>query len=174
MRREARKYLFDVRQATDELLGFTAGKTRKHYLADMLLQAAVERKFEIIGEAVGQLAKLNAALAAQIRSRPDGAFQCRFFLHGWRHLSAASRQRAMALAPGARPDAFLDTRVGVNHPAGVWFPQPCHEMSIVSENYDFTLSLIQLRPSSGYYGLDENDDVESETLGDRIRRIHGV
>jgi hypothetical protein len=72
----------------------------------------------------------------------------------------------------ARPDAFVDARLGVNHPAGVWFPEPCQEMSIVSENYDFTLSLIQLPPSSGYPGFDKDHEEESEMLGDQIRRMH--
>lgn len=66
MRREAQKYLFDIRQAAGELASFTAGKTRERYLADPVLRAAVERKFEIIGEAIGQLAKIDAALAEQI------------------------------------------------------------------------------------------------------------
>lgn len=70
----------------------------------------------------------------------------------------------------ARPDTCADARLGVSHPPGVWFPEPCQEMSIVSENYDFTLSLIQLPPSSRYRIFGEDD--ENETLGDQIRRIH--
>jgi uncharacterized protein with HEPN domain len=66
MQREVRKYLFDIRQAAEELLSFTAEKTREDYLDNALLQAAVERKFEIIGEATAQLAKLDEKLAAEI------------------------------------------------------------------------------------------------------------
>lgn len=55
MRREAQKYLFDIRRAAGDLVNFTTGKTREHYLADPVLRAAVERKFEILGEAAGQL-----------------------------------------------------------------------------------------------------------------------
>jgi hypothetical protein len=48
-------------------------------------------------------------------------------------------------------------------------------MSIVSENYDFTLSLIQLPPSSGYHSFDADDGKEDcETLADKIERIHGL
>ena len=36
----------------------------------------------------------------RIESHRDGAFRCRFFLHGWRHMSAASQTRAMSLQPG--------------------------------------------------------------------------
>lgn len=74
----------------------------------------------------------------------------------------------------ARPDIFVDARLGVNHRPGVWFPEPCQEMSIVSENYDFTLSLIQLPPVSGHRNFSEDDEEESETLGDQIRRIHSL
>lgn len=66
MRREAQKYLFDIRRAAGDLVNFTTGKMREHYLADPVLRAAVERKFEILGEAAGQLAKLDATLAEQI------------------------------------------------------------------------------------------------------------
>lgn len=73
----------------------------------------------------------------------------------------------------ARPDACADARLGVNHPPGVWFPEPCQEMSIVSESYDFTLSLLQLPPGSRYRDFGTDDD-ENETLGDKVRRIHGI
>ncbi|MEJ1962928.1 MAG: ImmA/IrrE family metallo-endopeptidase [Gammaproteobacteria bacterium] len=72
----------------------------------------------------------------------------------------------------AHPEAFADARIGVNHPPGVWFPEPCQETSIVSENYDFTLSLIQLPPSNTYRGFSEDDEDERETASDQIRRVH--
>lgn len=75
----------------------------------------------------------------------------------------------------ARPTSFADARIGVSHPGGVWFPEPCQEMSIASENYDFTLSLLQLAPGSGAYRrFGEDDEEESEDLADRIQRIHGL
>lgn len=43
------------------------GKTLDDYLADAMLRAAVERQFEIIGEAVGKLAKIDAGSAGRIR-----------------------------------------------------------------------------------------------------------
>lgn len=80
-----------------------------------------------------------------------------------------------ALSIAAHPNSVADARVGVNHPTGIWFPEPCQEMSIVSENYDFTLSLIQLPPSSGYHSFDADDGKEDcETLADKIERIHGL
>ena len=45
---------------------FTSGKTFDHYVREALLRAAVEREFEIIREALAQLAKLDTTLVARI------------------------------------------------------------------------------------------------------------
>ena len=66
MRLEAKKYLHDVRQAAAALAEFTEGKTFADYIREAMLRAAVERQFEIIGEALAQLARKDAALAARI------------------------------------------------------------------------------------------------------------
>ncbi len=50
----------------------------------------------------------------------------------------------------------------------------CREMRIVSENYDFTLSLIQLSPTSGPRNFVDEEVQETEALGDQIRRNHGI
>lgn len=50
------------------------------------MRAAVERQFEIIGEALGQLAKLDPEMAAQISEhRRIIAFR-NIPVHGWRRL----------------------------------------------------------------------------------------
>jgi uncharacterized protein with HEPN domain len=66
MQLEAKKYLFDIQRAARLLTDFTAGKTFDDYVRDAMLRAAVEREFEIIGEALAQLSKLDAALAGRI------------------------------------------------------------------------------------------------------------
>jgi uncharacterized protein with HEPN domain len=66
MQLEVRKYLFDIEQAAALLLQFVAGKTVDDYLQQPLLQPGVERQFEIIGEAINQLAKLDLNVARQI------------------------------------------------------------------------------------------------------------
>jgi uncharacterized protein with HEPN domain len=66
MRLEVLKYLFDIERAALLLQSFIAGKSREQYGADPLLQSAVERQFEIIGEAVAQLAKIDASVAERI------------------------------------------------------------------------------------------------------------
>jgi uncharacterized protein with HEPN domain len=66
MRRDARTYLWDALQAANLLGEFGAGKDFTDYAADAMLRSAVERQFEIIGEALNQLSKVNADLAAQV------------------------------------------------------------------------------------------------------------
>ena len=83
MRLEAKKYLFDMQQAAALLQRFTAGKSFADYAADAMLSAAVEREFEIIGEALGQLARLDSQLAAGISEyRAIVAFR-NILIHGY-------------------------------------------------------------------------------------------
>jgi uncharacterized protein with HEPN domain len=66
MRHEIKKYLVDIARAADLIAQFTAGKTFADYMEDAMLRAAVERQLEIIGEALVQLSKRDAIVAAQI------------------------------------------------------------------------------------------------------------
>lgn len=66
MRLELAKYLFDVQQAAATLAGFVDGRNWNDYTGDAMLRSAVERQFEIIGEALAQLAKRDPALAVRI------------------------------------------------------------------------------------------------------------
>ncbi len=56
MRLESRKYLHDMQRAAEVLREFTAGRSFDQYRNDAMLRAAVERQFEIIGEAMARLA----------------------------------------------------------------------------------------------------------------------
>ena len=49
MQRDSRVLLADVAQAAEHILHFTEGMDLEAYIADARTQAAVERKFEIIG-----------------------------------------------------------------------------------------------------------------------------
>jgi uncharacterized protein with HEPN domain len=52
MRREALKRLHDALEAIEAIERFIESCTLDHYLENELIQSAVERKFEIIGEAL--------------------------------------------------------------------------------------------------------------------------
>ena len=66
MRLEIRKYLFDIQQAAERLARFCKDKTFDDYRGDELLRSGVERQFEIMGEALSQLAKHDPQVAGQI------------------------------------------------------------------------------------------------------------
>lgn len=83
MRLELAKYLYDIQQAVSRLTEFVADRDWAHYAHDAMLRAAVERQFEIIGEALAQLAKRDAAVAANIREyRRIIAFR-NILIHGY-------------------------------------------------------------------------------------------
>ncbi len=66
MRLEIRKYLYDIKQAADLIGEFTAGKQFPNYRDNSMLRAAVERKFEVIGEALSKLTRADSAMASRI------------------------------------------------------------------------------------------------------------
>lgn len=63
---EVTKYLFDIAQACDLIAQFTKGKTFNDYLADAMLRSAVERQFEVIGEALREAVRRDPSLADRI------------------------------------------------------------------------------------------------------------
>jgi uncharacterized protein with HEPN domain len=66
MRLDAKKYLCDIKIASDLLAEFTATKTLEDYQTDAMLRAATERQFEIVGEALAQLARIDETIADQV------------------------------------------------------------------------------------------------------------
>ena len=66
MRLESAKLLEDIRVAAGDALSMAAGKTYEEYVANKQLRYAVERCFEIAGEALSQLNKVDPTLAQRI------------------------------------------------------------------------------------------------------------
>jgi uncharacterized protein with HEPN domain len=67
MVRDPRALLWDARATGDAIGRFLSGKDFDDYLADEMLRSAVERQFEILGEALAQLSKADPELVARIR-----------------------------------------------------------------------------------------------------------
>ena len=57
MRLESKKYLYDIARAADLIRRFTKGKAFADFEGDEMMRSAVERQFEIIGEALNKLAR---------------------------------------------------------------------------------------------------------------------
>ena len=61
-----KKLLLDVREAGESILQHTAGKSLAEYSADRFFRRAVEREFEIIGEALKRIDRLDPTTAARL------------------------------------------------------------------------------------------------------------
>lgn len=99
--RDPRAYLWDVREAARAIQAFVAGMDAAAYARNDMVQAALERKFEIIGEALNQLAKLDASLTGRIPNvRQIIAFRNQL-IHGYATVNAATVWNAVknALPP---------------------------------------------------------------------------
>jgi uncharacterized protein with HEPN domain len=60
MDNEIKKYLFDIKESIDSIETFLGVKRDFNiYMADKMLRRAVEREFEIIGEAMNRIGKLD-------------------------------------------------------------------------------------------------------------------
>lgn len=66
MRLEVRKHLFDVSEAIKEIESYAQEIDCSRFLTHGMAQAAVERKFEIIGEALNRLQGIDPSVFSQI------------------------------------------------------------------------------------------------------------
>ena len=77
------KLLDDIRDAAAFIRQLTQGKTLAAYGADRMLRQAVERNFEILGEAVGRLARTDPQTAARIGDHPQIIAFRNVLIHGY-------------------------------------------------------------------------------------------
>ena len=83
MQRELKLYLWDMLTAGEDILRFLNNVSLPEYLESELLRPAVERKFEIVGEALTQARDLYPQLKDQIgEHREIVAFRNRV-IHGY-------------------------------------------------------------------------------------------
>ncbi|MCP5157627.1 MAG: hypothetical protein H6983_25865 [Ectothiorhodospiraceae bacterium] len=68
---------------------------------------------EILSVAGGQRATDSLEVFPKVIRRDDGSFQCRFFVHGCRYVSAAARERVETLSAGEELVVALE----LNNPA---------------------------------------------------------
>jgi uncharacterized protein with HEPN domain len=87
MQRDPRAFLWDIREAATAIQAFIQGMDAGAFNSDALTQAAVERKFEVIGEALNQLNKLDPQYAGRIPDLPKIIAFRNQLIHGYATVS---------------------------------------------------------------------------------------
>ena len=63
MELEIKKFLYDIRESVDSIENYLGDKRDfKLYMSDKMLRRAVEREFEIIGEAMNRIEKIDSTI----------------------------------------------------------------------------------------------------------------
>ena len=82
MKLEVKKYLFDIRESIESIEEYLGDRRDFNiYLSDKMLRRAVEREFEIIGEAMGRIEKIN--LSIEISSKRQIISMRNRVIHGY-------------------------------------------------------------------------------------------
>jgi uncharacterized protein with HEPN domain len=90
MARDPRAYLWDVREAGRAILSFTQDMDLLAFSSHLMAQASVERKFEVIGEALNQLSRVEPALAARIPDLSKIVAFRNLLIHGYASVQVAT------------------------------------------------------------------------------------
>jgi uncharacterized protein with HEPN domain len=83
MRPDAPALLWDARRAVQLIQDFIAGESLDKYEHDAMLRSAVERQFEIIGEALNKLKRADPDTAARITDLPKIVAFRNILAHGY-------------------------------------------------------------------------------------------
>ena len=83
MEHDPRAFLWDARESADAITGFIADRTMRQYLDDPMLRAAVERHFEIIGEALNRLLQASPEVAAKVPDLKQAVAFRNLLIHGY-------------------------------------------------------------------------------------------
>jgi uncharacterized protein with HEPN domain len=111
MDHDPRAYLWDAKESADAIAEFVRGRTFEDYVADVMLRSAVERQFEIIGEALRRLEKAAPDLALRLPERSKAIPFRNILIHGCDSIDHAIVWRTIheSLPPlHARVAALLD------------------------------------------------------------------
>lgn len=80
---DPRAYLWHARRSAALVVEFVAGRSWADYESDAMLRSAVERQFEIVGEALNRLAHASPDLAAQVPDLPRIVAFRNLLIHGY-------------------------------------------------------------------------------------------
>lgn len=80
---DPRAYLWEARRAAALVVEFVADRSWADYESDPMLRSAVERQFEIVGEALNQLARAAPDLATRVPDLPRIVAFRNLLIHGY-------------------------------------------------------------------------------------------
>jgi uncharacterized protein with HEPN domain len=83
MKADTTAHLHDIIQAADAIKQFAAGRTFEDYVNDDILRSAIERKCEIIGEALNRIRRDDADILEQIRNHREIVSFRNILAHGY-------------------------------------------------------------------------------------------
>jgi len=83
MQPKSSKWIDDIRASADFIFQVTGNKQLEDYKGDPLLRAAVERHFEIIGEAMNRLARYDSSTAKRMGDYPHIIAFRNLLIHGY-------------------------------------------------------------------------------------------
>ena len=90
-------------------------KDFKEYLKQLDLNPEQATPLEILALTGGERETDNFEVFPKIERHKNGGFNCRFFLHGWRHVNEASQQKLLGLKSGEALRVALE----LNNPATI-------------------------------------------------------
>lgn len=83
MEDETRKHLYDIQESAFWIFAFVSGKSFDDYRRDELLRSGVERKFEIIGEALNRIKRDDPTALENIREQRSIVSFRNILAHGY-------------------------------------------------------------------------------------------
>jgi uncharacterized protein with HEPN domain len=83
MQPDAPALLWQARRAAGLILDFMSGRTFEEYEHDPMLRSAVERQFQVIGEALNRLSRVDPATAERVPDLPRIVAFRNVLVHGY-------------------------------------------------------------------------------------------
>ena len=111
MPNNAKKYLYDMREASHLVAQFIEGKNWSDYKDDIALRSAVERQCQILGEALYQLQKSHPSIAQRIPNHRDIINFRHVLVHGY---DKVENEVVWGIAQAKVPKLVLDIETMLN------------------------------------------------------------
>ena len=89
MQPDAPALIWDAHRAARLVREFITGRGAVEYESDAMLRSAVERQFEIVGEALNKLSKADPETAAQVPDLPRLVAFRNILIHGYATIDSA-------------------------------------------------------------------------------------